>query len=238
MRFKLFLLLWSISFPSIADKTFKVAIDIGHSKERVGAISSRGIGEFYFNRKISKKLLKKLKIKFKSSFIINPKGVKMSLGRRARIAKEKKADILISIHHDSVQESYLSFWKYHKKKYHYSDIYSGYSLFVTTNKSTKDKNFLLASRIGEMLRKNNFLYSKHHSEKIKGENRKIINKSVGVYEFNGLIVLNQSVLPAVLIECGIILNRKDDIKLSDERYQDKLVNAIYQGIENYAFRLK
>ena len=238
MRFKLFLLLCLISFHSIADQNFKVAIDIGHSKNRVGAISSRGIGEFYFNREIAQKLLIKLKEKFKYSFIINPKGAKISLGRRARIAKQKKADILVSIHHDSVQEAYLSSWEYHKKKNHYSDIYSGYSLFVTTNKATKDKNFLLASSIGERLRKNDFLYSRHHSEKIKGENRIIINKMEGVYEFNGLIILNQSVLPAVLIECGIILNRKDEIKLSDTHYQDKLVNAIYQGIENYAFRLK
>ncbi|MCK5871880.1 MAG: N-acetylmuramoyl-L-alanine amidase [Methylococcales bacterium] len=83
-----------------------------------------------------------------------------------------------------------------------------------------------------------FLYSKHHSEKIKGENRKIINPIAGVYAFNDLIILKQSVLPTVLIECGIIVNRKDELKLSDEDYQDKLVNAIYQGIENYAFRLK
>ncbi|MCK5727664.1 MAG: N-acetylmuramoyl-L-alanine amidase [Methylococcales bacterium] len=238
MRFKLFLLLCLISFHSMAEKKFSVAIDIGHSKARVGAMSARGVGEFYFNRDIAQKLLIKLKNKFKHSFIINPKGGKISLSRRAKIAKEKKADILISIHHDSVQEEYLSFWKYQEKKHYYSDIYSGYSLFVTTNKVTKDKNFLLASHIGEMLRKNNFLYSRHHSEKIKGENRKIINKTAGIYEFNDLIILKKSLLPTVLVECGIIVNRKDEMNLSEEHYQNKLVNAIYQGIENYALKLK
>lgn len=61
MRFKLFLLLWLISFHSMAEQKFSVAIDIGHSKARVGAMSARGVGEFYFNRDIAQKLLITLK---------------------------------------------------------------------------------------------------------------------------------------------------------------------------------
>lgn len=40
---------------------FVIAIDIGHDRKKFGALSSRGIGEYFFNRTIAMELYEKLK---------------------------------------------------------------------------------------------------------------------------------------------------------------------------------
>lgn len=230
----LFLLCFHTAFVKADEHNFIVAIDIGHSLEHPGAVSSRGIGEFFFNRSISSKLLAKLKKNgFSQSFLINPDGNNISLEYRTQFAVEKNADILISIHHDSVQPHYLSYWEYEKQRRHYADMFSGHSLFVSTLNKYSYDSYLLAIEIGKAFKENHFSYSAHHAEKIKGENRTLLDDELGIYEFNELIVLKKSQLPTVLVECGVIVNRREEVLLRQPEYQDKLVESLFQGIKNY-----
>ncbi len=230
----IFALLFHAGFANADRNRFIVAIDVGHSEKRPGAISSRGIGEFFFNRNISRKLLSRLKENgFVQAFIINPEGKNISLSHRPRVAKQKKADIFVSIHHDSVQPHYLSYWKHDEQKRHYSDVFSGHSLFISSQNKYRQQSLLLAIEIGDAFNKHGFSYSAHHAEKIKGENRQLLDDERGIYDFGQLVVLKKSQMPAVLIECGIIVNREQEALLSTPDYQDWLVDAIFQGIENY-----
>lgn len=79
---------------------------------------------------------------------------------------------------------------------------------------------------------NGFLPSLHHAEKIKGENRLLIDKDKGIYRFNQLAMLKGN-LPAVLLECGIIVNRDEELALSDDENKEKMVLSILKAIENY-----
>ena len=58
-------------------------------------------------------------------------------------------------------------------------------------------------------------------------------KSKGVIERPRLVVLNQTKMPAVLIELGFISNPQEAQKLNDSAYQDLLVESIIKGIERY-----
>lgn len=44
---------------------------------------------------------------------------------------------------------------------------------------------------------------------------------------------NWSEVPVVLVEVGFMSNPEEDIKLSDSMYQDKLVEGMVEGIQNY-----
>lgn len=212
---------------------FIVAIDIGHSKKSQGAVSSRGVGEFYFNKKMAIILLEKLKSAgFSRSFIIDT-SINSGLKNRTKVAFQRNASVFISIHHDSVQKRYIKYWKYKGKKNHFSDKYKGYSIFISNNTRYSKKNMMLASAVGEHLHKNKFTRTLHHSEKIKGENRKILDNKRGVYEFNDLTVLKSSRVPAILLECGVIVNREEEVLLSDYDYQHNFIASVVAGINEY-----
>ena len=114
-------------------KDFKVAIDIGHSATVPGAISARGVPEYNFNRRIAGLLLAKLRQdpNFRSSFIVNEDGDKVSLSSRPALAQTRGAEIFISIHHDSVYTDQLSQWVYQGKLMDVCDEYGGYSVFYS-----------------------------------------------------------------------------------------------------------
>lgn len=218
-----------------SDDKFTVAIDVGHTKTHFGTVSSRGITEYEFNNAMSKVLLKKMLMnKNLDAFIINPKGDNITLKERTHLALEKKADLFISLHHDSVQPKYLSYWEYNQKKNHYSDQFSGYSIFVSRKNKESDKSFRFATLLGKQLKAGGFIPTMHHAEKIKGENRKLLDDINGIYEFNDLIVLKTAMMPAVLLECGIIVNRRDELLIKSNRVKEEMTDRIVNAILEYS----
>ena len=47
------------------------------------------------------------------------------------------------------------------------------------------------------------------------------------------ILLKNSKVPSVLLECGIIVNSEEEAKLMDSSYQNKIINSIISSIEDY-----
>jgi len=221
-------------FAECDRENFIVAIDIGHTKEKTGATSARGIGEFYFNKQIANFLyLKLLKQGFTKTFILNPTGNNITLMERAKIAENRRADLFLAIHHDSVQPHYLSTWLYGNRELSYSDKFQGYSLFYSEKGRDPENSLFFAKLLGRALLNRYFTPSLHHAEKIKGENRDLIDAQAGIYRFDDLVVLKQATMPAVLLECGIILNRNEEILLSNPVYQNALVSAIVDSIHTF-----
>lgn len=212
-----------------------VAIDIGHSESAQGSVSSRGVGEFVFNRNIANLLLEKIrKDGVAEAFIID--GSALSLQQRTESARLRQANFLISIHHDSVQPSYLSTWTYGGTVRHYSDRFHGFSLFFSTKNARPEESLDFAREIASHLVKSGFEPTLHHAEKITGENRELVDRKRGIYIFDDLIVLKTAAMPAVLLECGVILNREEEKRLTNRAYQDKMVKAVAAGIEQACAR--
>ena len=208
-----------------------VAIDIGHSESRPGAISARGAGEYTFNRNIARRLLEKLHMGGRSgSFLVEVPGDDRSLVERTRAARRGGADFFISIHHDSVQPSYLTEWTYRGAQRRYSDRFSGFSLFVSRKGPNARANLALARSISTQLLNAGFHATLHHAEKVRGEGRDLIDRERGIYAFDDLAILRTATMPAVLLECGIIVNREEEQRLLDPAYQDRLVAAVAAGI--------
>jgi N-acetylmuramoyl-L-alanine amidase len=214
--------------------SFVIAIDIGHSINNSGAISSRGVGEFYFNKDLAVLLRRELvREGFTQAFLLNEDGADLSLTERTTAANQKKANLFISIHHDSVQARYLSEWSYQGTKRRYSDVFFGYSVFYSEKNKEMSKSRLFANLLGVELRRNGFVPTLHHAEKIEGEGRDLVDKDKGIYRFDDLVVLKMTNMPAVLLECGIIVNRDEEILLRNSVYQRMLVLSILGAIENY-----
>lgn len=219
----------------VSAKDFLVAIDLGHSAHQPGAVSSRGIGEFFFNKRIGERLHSKITAQksFIKSFIINGEDGDISLLGRANVASKRKADLLVSIHHDSVQPEFISYWHYNGKKQHFCDLYKGFSLFYSELNADPHNSLLFAILLGSEMVKNKLTPSLHHVPYMKGENKGLVDPDRGIYKYNNLKILKTATIAAVLIECGIIVNREEEVELCKPEYQDRVVNAIMEAIRKY-----
>jgi len=215
-------------------QNFIVALDIGHSRLKPGALSARGVAEHEFNQKVARLLFTKmLRGGYSKSFMISDNNEGPDLVTRADIANGRQADLLLSIHHDSVQPRYLRQWTYNGKKYFYSDKYKGFSIFCSDKNGMPEKSLSFARILGAQMLKEGFSPSLHHAEKIEGENRKLVDEKRGVYEYDDLTILKKAKMAAVLLECGIIVNRDEEEQLSDPATRRKIVSAILRSLDDY-----
>lgn len=215
-------------------QNFIIALDIGHSRSKPGALSARGVAEYEFNQKVARLLFTEmLQGGYSKSFMISDNNENLDLVARADIANGRQADFLLSIHHDSVQPRYLRQWTFNGKKYSYSDKYRGFSIFCSDKNGMPDKSLSFAKILGAQMLKEGFSPSLHHAEKIEGENRKLVDEKRGIYQYDDLTILKNSKMAAVLLECGIIVNRDEEELLSDPATRRKIVSAILRSLNDF-----
>jgi len=211
---------------------FVIALDIGHSPLRGGAISARGVSEYQFNRRLVTELYANLQsFGFTRSFIINPEGEEIHLIKRAAVANERNADLFLAIHHDSVKDTYLKKWETDGKIQKYCDDFHGYSIFISRKNPKAAESARFATALGSALLNTGLTPTLHHAEQ---ENRPLLDREKGIYAFDDLVVLKTTKMPAVLLECGVIVNRIEEEKLNTPEYRDRLTNAIEQAISKFA----
>jgi N-acetylmuramoyl-L-alanine amidase len=210
----------------------RVAIDIGHSLKDPGAISARGVPEYRFNRRMAKLLLARLHQDpmFRGAFLVNETGAPIPLSSRPAIAAARGARIFLSIHHDSVYPEQLSTWIYQGKPMDVCDLFSGHSLFFSHKNGDPAASLQLARSIGSALRQAGFRPTLHHAGR---GNKVLVDRERGIYAFDNLAVLKHADMPAVLLECGIIKNSQEEVKLCDPGYQQRLVEAVYAALRAY-----
>jgi N-acetylmuramoyl-L-alanine amidase len=207
-----------------------VAIDIGHSQSTQGSTSARGVGEYQFNRTMANLLLEKLQQDARvDAFIIDGNG--MTLKQRTQFAADHHATVFLSLHHDSVQPQYLSIWTYEGNDRHYSNKAHGFSLFISEQNPQPKQSRALAESLGTQLLAAGFTPTLHHAEKIPGESRTLLDPKRGIYAFDDLIVLKTATMPAVLLECGVIVNRDEELHLTDPKYRARMIRAVSTAIE-------
>ena len=205
-----------------------VALDVGHSLKRPGATSARGVPEFAFNQALAAPVADALQESGYAPRLIAVDGNIHDL--RGRTSRARGAVFFLSIHHDSVQPQYLDRWMVDGVKRAYSDRFSGFSLFVSRANPDVEQSLDCAVAIGARLRRAGFRPSLHHAEPIAGENRLLADAENGVYFFDDLIVLKTAAMPAVLVEAGIIVNRRDELRLQENKARHAIAQAIAQGL--------
>jgi N-acetylmuramoyl-L-alanine amidase len=220
----------------VSARQFLVAVDVGHSKARKGAISATGIGEYDFNESLARLLLSKVPrasgIKLS---LINETADEMSLEDRTKAAKVMGADLLISIHHDSVLPEYLTPWTQNGRCLFHCDRFHGFAVFYSERNHDPGRSLQFAKLLGTALVRRNFSPSQHHAEMMKGEGKAVVDAHIGVFRYDGLAVLKNAEMPAVLLECGIIVNRQEEKRLRDDVYKSRIVAAILKSIEVFSW---
>ena len=211
-----------------------VMIDIGHTPRHPGATSASGAPEHTFNRRFATELMQALGAQTNYRVELAYGGrPDLDVHRRAKIIAGVDRGVLLSIHHDSVQPKYLQSWDHQGRTQRYSDRFSGFSLFVSGLAPGFIESAALGQTIGQQFVEAGFSPTLHHNEKLPGENRPLINEGLGLYRFDELAVLRYAKVPAVLIELGIIVNRRDEERLNDVAYRKRLQSAIVSAMRRF-----
>jgi N-acetylmuramoyl-L-alanine amidase len=216
-----------VLFPA-AVQAAVVAIDVGHFIEAPGATSARGRPELEFNRDLAVEIESAAQRSGLKTTLIGYDGFMSEL--TARTAAARDADFFLAVHHDSVQPRFLETWEFDNVERPFSDLYSGFSLFVSRKSHALKRSLACASAIGEAMRGAGFSPSLYHADPIPGENKPFADKANGVHYYDNLIVLKTARSPAVLLEAGVILNRDEELKMRSEETRKRIAEAVAQGL--------
>lgn len=211
--------------PAAADDAREplVAVDVGHTLDAPGAISARGRSEFEFNRELALQLVAALEHLGVKTVLVNADGRVESL--QARPARVPDADFLISIHHDSVGERYLTPWEWQGLPLDFSDLWAGHSLFVSRNNPDPGASLTCASAIGIRLQRAGFVPTNKN-----GHRRDTADAQLAIHYYDNLVVLYRARQPAVLFEAGVIKHRDEELLLRDPERQQRMAGEIATGI--------
>ena len=216
--------------PSVCDPAkFRIALDVGHTAEAEGAMSSRNVPEFVFNLRLARGIEEKLKaVGFAETRLLVTEGkARPSLAKRVAAAKNLHANLFLSIHHDSVPDSLLENWEYEGKESHFSDRFSGYSVFVSRNNPYFKTSLSFAELVGKEMKARGLQYARQYTLAIMGRyQHPLLNKETGVYSYDQLVVLKSTRMPAVLLEAGSIINRDEELKMDSSERMDIISSAV------------
>lgn len=223
--------------PSMCDPAkFRIVLDVGHTAESEGAISSRNVPEFVFNLHLARRIEEKLKaVGFAETRLLLTEGkARPSLAKRVAAAKNLHANLFLSIHHDSVPDSLLENWEFEGKKSHFSDRFSGYSVFVSRNNPDFKTSLSFAELVGKEMKARGLQYARQYTLAIMGRyQHPLLNKETGVYSYDQLVVLKSTRMPAVLLEAGSIINRDEELKMDSSERRDIISSAVAAAAKEF-----
>jgi N-acetylmuramoyl-L-alanine amidase len=215
---------------------FRIVIDVGHTAESEGAISSRNVAEFIFNLKLARRIEQQLKADgFAGTRLLVTEGkARRSLVTRVNAANNLAPNLFLSIHHDSVPDKFLEDWEFEGKKRHFSDRFSGYSVFVSRGNPDFPTSLAFAELLAKEMKAQGLTYAKQYSQPIMGRfQHPLLNKETGVYRYDELIVLRKTRMPAVLLESGSIINREEELKMDSEEHRSIVSHGVATAVKEF-----
>ena len=225
-------------------KTRKIiVIDPGHGGVDPGALGTRS-REKDIVLAFSKELVKQLKATRRYDvYLTRSSDIYIPLRQRVQIARNRNADLFISIHADAIKKKNirgLSVYTLSEKasdreaaalakKENQSDIIAGVDfgdqlpevtniLIDLAQRDTKNASVKFAESLISSARGKTLLLDRTH-------------------RFAGFRVLKAPDVPSVLVELGFITNRTDEKQLSSSKWRRRVATGMVEAIDNY-FRLK
>ena len=225
------------SKPANCDRAaFRVVVDVGHTVEKPGADSSRGATEYSFNLRLADEVQQALVTAGfeKTVRLITQAAPVRGLLERAERANSMHADLFISIHHDSVPDNLLETWEYEGQQRSFSDRFKGYALFISNENGNRKGSLEFGHFLGEELEARGLRYTPHYTLPLMGRRRhELLDAEAGVYRYDQLVVLRKTLMPAVLMEAGSIINRDEELELATPERRAATSAAVAAAVEDF-----
>lgn len=222
-----------------------VIIDAGHGGKDPGAHGAYS-KEKNVTLAIAKKLRKALNTQMPSLNVVMTRSTDsfVELHRRDEIASANKGNLFISIHCNSSPQKIsdehgvlLLVYGMHRKQEQLEAIRENASIYIEKDYKQRYSgygnndavNTIVLNAFQQKYRKQCIYFADLLNHEFKTEDGR---HSLGVKE-QGVLVLQQSAMPAVLIETGFINNPRDEAYLNSADGQADIVQSIVRAIKQY-----
>ncbi len=216
--------------------SFRIVVDVGHTVDVPGALSARGVTEYSFNLKLAEAIKQSLvDAGFENTvLLVTATAPWRGLMERARRANAMHANLFIAVHHDSVPDQLIETWQYEGQENHFSDRFSGYSIFVSNDNADRSGSLAFGHLLGKNLQARGLQYTPHYTLPLMGRYRhQLLDADAGVYRYDQLLVLRHTAMPAVLLEAGSIVNRKEELELATDDRRALTANAVTAAVADF-----
>jgi len=216
----------------------RIVIDPGHGGRDYGAPGYlKGVYEKNISLKVARRLANKIRKKLNCEVIITRNSDRnLSLEERTAIANTKNADLFISIHTNASRD---------RRAYGIETFFLNLAtdndaiLVAARENATSTKNISdLQSILSDLMQNAKINESSrlagHVQGSLKDHLRKYYSriKSKGVKQAPFYVLLGAQ-MPAILIETSFISNSRECKRLVNQKYQDRMCDAIVRGIQAY-----
>lgn len=238
-----FLMLLLLCSSAYAAKVI-IAVDAGHGGKDSGAVGKNKLYEKTVTLSIAKKLTNLLNKDPQFNGVLTRTDDNfISVAERSEIARNNKANLLISIHADAApnrKATGASVWVLSTKR---ADTELGRWLEQDEKQSqllggagdalSEDHNPHLSQAVIDL----QFSYSQRVGYELATQVIKELNRVIKLHkhkpEHASLGVLRSPDIPSILVEVGFISNQGEESLLANNAHQEKIAKAIYRGVKNY-----
>jgi N-acetylmuramoyl-L-alanine amidase len=225
------------------EPAFTIVLDPGHGGEQEGALAPDGTREKELSLAISRRIAARLKRLGAKVVLTRTGDIGVPLANRAAIATAIRADLFVSVHLNSMPTAAQRRTSHGVETYFLSaDATDGHAKAVAARENADrlagepeaDPDDPVAGILdslqdaASLQGSSKLAYAVHEKlvSRLRAEDRGV--KQAPFY------VLAGARMPAVLLEVGFISHREESRKLRSREYQDRIADAVADGIQ--AFR--
>ena len=216
-------------------KVRTVVIDPGHGGKDGGA-EGYGLKEKDIVLKLAHKLAARIEKKLKLTVHLTREDDRfITLERRTKIAKDKKADLFISLHVNANNVTEVEGFETYVLNF--ATDRSAMAVAARENASS-DKSVAELEDLLHIIAKNTKIAESRamaqalHKAALTALNRKYKVRDLGVKEAPFYVLVGTNV-PSILVEIGFLTNANDSARLKEEAYLDVIADGICNGLESY-----
>ncbi|WP_040728342.1 N-acetylmuramoyl-L-alanine amidase [Thiomicrorhabdus sp. Kp2] len=218
---------------------FVVAIDAGHGGKDTGAIGHNRIYEKDATLTMAKELKKIIdRQPGMHAVLTRDKDVFIPLSKRVQIAKQKNADLFISIHADAFHDHSVRGGSVYILSERGASSTMAKLLARSENASLQDVSLNgldddVAFALSDLSRDANIKASRKLAVTVLKEMQKTVKMHKHSVQSAGFAVLKSIDMPSLLIETAFISNPHEARNLMSKKFQLKMANAIADGLNKY-----
>jgi N-acetylmuramoyl-L-alanine amidase len=230
---------------STRDRDIIVAIDAGHGGQDPGSIGPAGSFEKHITLSIAKRLQAMVDAEDGMRAIMTRTGdYYLSPNKRPEIARQKKADLLISIHADaftqpqprggsvwvlSMRRADTELGRWMERTERHSELLGGAAEVISDKSSER---YLAETILG--LSMDHSMATSHDLGNIVIEELKAVTSlHKRKPQAASLAVLTSPDIPSILVEVGFISNPQEEKNLNWSKYRERLAKAMFNAAKRY-----
>jgi N-acetylmuramoyl-L-alanine amidase len=218
-----------------------IVIDAGHGGNDPGALGAHGLKEKNITLAMAYDLKKSLEAtgRYKAQ-LTRDKDIFLRLSHRVSIARQKKADLFISLHADSINRAGVRGASIYTLSETASDAESEKlaarenlaDAIAGLDLSHEDED--VANILVDLAMRDTMNQSKFFANKTIGNLKKSgVRVLDNGHRYAGFAVLKAPDIPSVLIELGYMSNAQESTLLSQPEYRGKIATALVDSIDGY-----